>query len=252
MSRIRLEKLKKSFGPKQVLDGLDLEIGPGEIVFVIGKSGTGKSVLLKHIVGLMQPDSGEVYFDGEPMGGKDEGEWYRIRKQCGMVFQHPALLDSLSVFENVAFGLRAHRIFKTESEIREAVAGRLEAVNLEADLLDRFPPELSFAVQKRVSLARTLAIAPDVLLFDEPTTAQDPVATRAINELIQRLSRSLGVSSLVVSHDMHCALAIADRIVMLDAGKAVAQGSPEEMLESKHPLVEGFMKEAKERLFEVD
>ncbi|MCB0406207.1 MAG: ATP-binding cassette domain-containing protein, partial [Bdellovibrionales bacterium] len=133
-----------------------------------------------------------------------------------------------------------------------AVAGRLEAVNLEADLLDRFPPELSFAVQKRVSLARTLAIAPDVLLFDEPTTAQDPVATRAINELIQRLSRSLGVSSLVVSHDMHCALAIADRIVMLDAGKAVAQGSPEEMLESKHPLVEGFMKEAKERLFEVD
>ncbi|MCB0403887.1 MAG: ATP-binding cassette domain-containing protein [Bdellovibrionales bacterium] len=252
MSHIRLENLRKSFGPKRVLDGLSLEVRSGEIVFVIGKSGTGKSVLLKHIVGLMQPDAGEIYFEGEPLCGKAESEWYRIRRQCGMVFQHPALLDSLSVLENVAFGLRAHRLAKSESELREAVAAKLAAVNLGADIMDRFPPELSFAVQKRVSLARTLAIAPDVLLFDEPTTAQDPVATRAINELIHRLSRTLGVSSLVVSHDMHCALAIADRIVMLDGGKAVAQGSPQEMLESKHPLVAGFMKEAKERLFEVD
>ncbi|MEZ4750650.1 MAG: ATP-binding cassette domain-containing protein [Bdellovibrionota bacterium] len=232
--------------------GSDLEIGPGEIVFVIGKSGTGKSVLLKHIVGLLRPDAGEVYFDGEPTSGKPESEWYRIRKQCGMVFQHPALLDSLTVLENVAFGLRAHRMVKTESEIREAVAAQLETVNLNADIMDRFPPELSFAVQKRVSLARTLAISPDVLLFDEPTTAQDPVATRAINELIKRLARSLGVSCLVVSHDMHCALAIADRIVMLDAGKAVAEGTPKQMLAEKQPLVAGFMKEAKERLFEVD
>lgn len=247
---IRVEKIHKRFGPKHVLQGLDLTVGQGEIVFVIGKSGTGKSVLLKHIVGLMQPDSGAVFVDGVALSGLSESALYQVRRRCGMVFQHPALLDSLTVTENVVFGIRAHGLAKSEAHVQEEAIRYLRMVSLDESLTSKYPPELSFAVQKRVSLARTLAVSPNALLFDEPTTAQDPVATRAINHLILELSKSLGVSCLVVSHDMHCAIEIADKIVMMDEGKAVAVGTPKQMLQETHSLVAGFMKEAKERVYD--
>lgn len=245
---IEFKQVSKSFGVKVVLDRITFSVKTGEILFIIGRSGMGKSVLLKNIVGLLHPDSGEIWVDDQEVSRLPEADYFDVRKKCGMVFQHPALLESDTVFENVAFGLRAHRLCKSENELREKVAQTLALVHLSSDIMHRYPPEISFSMQKRVSIARTLVLEPKYLLFDEPTTAQDPVVTNSITRLIYNLSKELNVTSIVVSHDMHCALEIASRILLVDKGRIVAEGTPEAMLHSAEPIVQDFMVEAKERL----
>ncbi|MNK98736.1 putative ABC transporter ATP-binding protein [compost metagenome] len=238
---IEFKNLVKRFGTRTVLNGLNLKVHEGEILFILGTSGTGKSVLLKNIVGLLTPDEGEIWIDSQEVSKFTEEQYFRIRKKCGMVFQHPALFDSLTVFENVAFGLRRHYQLD-EDVIRSKVQKALKLVNLHG-VEDKKPAQISYGMQKRVSLARTVALEPQILLFDEPTTGLDPVTTTAINQLILDLSRELKTTSLVVSHDMHCALSIADRIVVLDKGNIAAVGTPEELKASPHPLVRDFLSE---------
>jgi phospholipid/cholesterol/gamma-HCH transport system ATP-binding protein len=241
---IEFKNLVKRFGDRVVLNQLNLTINKGEIFFILGTSGTGKSVLLKNVVGLLHPEEGEIWLDGEEISKFSEEQYAPIREKCGMVFQHPALFDSMTVFENVAFGLRRSGRF-SEPQIKEKVVHALESVKLKG-IEQRWPAKLSFGMQKRVSLARTIALEPKILLFDEPTTGLDPVTTRAINQLIQELSRKLQTTSVIVSHDMPCALAIADRIVVLDKGQIADQGTPDELRRSQVPLVKEFLREALE------
>lgn len=241
---IRFDNVVKKFGERTVLKGITFEVKAGEILFILGTSGTGKSVLLKNLVGLMRPDGGKIFIDNEEVSSYSEEQYFPIRKKCGMVFQHPALFDSLSVYENIAFGLRKHYQMP-EDQIQERVNRCLKLVNLESSVLKKLPAEISYGMQKRVSLARTVAIEPKILLFDEPTTGLDPVTTNAVNRLIQDLSRQLKTTSLVVSHDMHCALEIADRIIVLDKGNIVEQGTPKELQKSKIQLVCDFLEEVK-------
>lgn len=238
---IEFKNLVKKFGERTVLNGLSFAIKEAEIVFILGTSGTGKSVLLKSLVGLLQPEAGEIWIDNQEVSRFSEQEYMNIRKKCGMVFQQPALFDSLSVYENVAFGLRRHFSF-SEEEIQTKVSQALSLVHL-GKIQEKFPNELSYGMQKRVSLARTVALEPKILLFDEPTTGLDPVTTNAVNQLIQELSRKLRTTSIVVSHDMQCALSIADRIVVLDKGQIVESGTPDQLKKSKVPLVMDFLAE---------
>jgi phospholipid/cholesterol/gamma-HCH transport system ATP-binding protein len=238
---IQFKNLVKRFGERTVLKGLSLDIREGEILFILGTSGTGKSVLLKNIVGLLRPDEGQIWIDGQEVSKLSEEEYLPVRKKCGMVFQHPALFDSLTIYENVAFGLRRHYEL-AEPEIAEKVKKALSLVHLQG-VEQKMPAQISYGMQKRVSLARTVALEPQILLFDEPTTGLDPITTNAVNQLILDLSRSLKTTSLVVSHDMQCALSIADRIVVLDQGNIVALGTPAEMKNSSVPLVKDFMAE---------
>ncbi len=250
---VRFERVTKTFGShptvKTVLKEVSFEVAKGEILFILGKSGVGKSVTLKHIVGVMKPDSGAVFVDDENVSQMEALDLADVRRKCGMVFQHPALLDSLTVFQNVSFGLRTPQFTKSlpkplaEKEIRQIVLEKLALVNLGADVLDRMPPEISYGMQKRVSLARTLAPAPRYLLFDEPTTGLDPITTNAVNDLIFELSRKLKVTSIVVSHDMACALKIADRILVLDQGRILALDTVEKIKRSSEPLIRDFLSE---------
>ncbi len=237
---IELKSVKKRFGTKQVLDGLSFKVSSSEIVFLLGRSGAGKSVVLKHLVGLVRPDSGEVWVEGENITHYSEAQFFAVRKRCGMVFQFPALIDSLTVFENVAFGLRAHAVIDKRNE-KDFVLEKLKLVGLDQSILEKRPAELSFGTQKRVSIARTLAIQPSYLLFDEPTTGLDPVSTESIHSLIQSLSRKLKVTCLVVSHDMAGALSFSDRILLLDQGKVAVEGSPKDLKASTYPLARQFL-----------
>jgi phospholipid/cholesterol/gamma-HCH transport system ATP-binding protein len=239
----------KSFGPKTVLSDVSFEVRKGEILFLLGRSGVGKSVTLKHIVGVMKPDRGEVVVAGKDVPGLDLEELSGIRRHCGMVFQHPALLDSLSVLDNVTFGLRTPQYTRslprpmTEAEMRAVAVEKLRLVDLGEEILPRFPAEISYGMQKRVSLARTLAPGPSVLLFDEPTTGLDPISTEAVNELITSLSRALHVTSVVVSHDMGSALKVADRIIVLDQARVISDASVAETRRSRHPTIQAFLEE---------
>ena len=229
---IEFRNVTKGFSGRKVLDGVSFKINKGEIVFIIG---------------LMKPDSGEVFVDGDDITHYSEAELFKVRRRCGMVFQFPALLDSLTVYDNLAFGPRSHGEM-TEDEIRARIDQILPLLNLTDAIFEKMPSELSFGMQKRVSLARTLAIGPSHLLYDEPTTSLDPISMAAVNGLIAKLARELNVTSIVVSHDMQCALAIADRILMLEKGKIIAQGTIEEMRHSSVELVRDFLKEAEERV----
>jgi phospholipid/cholesterol/gamma-HCH transport system ATP-binding protein len=240
---ISFKDVRKSFGEREVLRGISFDVPTGQILFILGTSGTGKSVLLKNIVGLLKPTSGGIYIDGAEISRLSENEMFPVRRMCGMVFQQPALFDSLSVFENVAFGLRKHQPDLSEAQVRERVRECLALVHLHG-IESKMPQAISYGMQKRVSLARTVAVNPRILLFDEPTTGLDPVTTNAINALILELSRKLQTTSLVVSHDMQCALDIADHILVLDKGEIVDQGAPAALKKSKHPLVQDFLKEA--------
>lgn len=240
---INFNNVEKNFGDRKVLKGVSFSVKQGEILFILGTSGTGKSVLLKNIVGLLRPNSGEIWIEGKEVSQLTEEEYFPVRKKCGMVFQHPALFDSLTIFENVAFGLRRHFPNLTEDEISAKVIKSLSLVGIQG-VEDKKPAQLSYGMQKRVSLARTVAIDPKILLFDEPTTGLDPITTNAVNRLIKDLSTELKTTSLVVSHDMHCALDIADRIIVLDKGYIVDEGTPEELKKSEHPLVQDFLMEA--------
>ncbi|MEO5969260.1 MAG: ATP-binding cassette domain-containing protein [Bdellovibrionia bacterium] len=249
---IRFESVTKSFGSKTVLRNVSFEVSQGEILFVLGKSGVGKSVTLKHIVGVLKPDAGKIYVDGQDVTLASQTKLSDIRRKCGMVFQHPALLDSLNVLENVAFGLRSSHYTKnrlaplSEEEIRETVIEKLALVNLGSEILHKMPPEISYGMQKRVSLARTLAPNPSYLLFDEPTTGLDPITTNFVNDLIFDLSRELKVTSVVVSHDMACALKIADNILVLDQARIISHGPIPEIIKSPEPLIQSFLAEMTE------
>ncbi len=238
---IRFVELSKSFGSRTILNKISFEVRTGEILFILGTSGTGKSVLLKNLVGLLRPDSGQIWVDDQEISRYSEEQYLSIRRQIGMVFQQPALFDSLTVFENVAFGLR--RLEKLlPDELSKRVIESLQLVHLH-QLENRYPNELSYGQQKRVSIARTLALKPKVLLFDEPTTGLDPVTTTTVNELIFELSQKLKTTSIVVSHDMKCAIDIAHRIIVLDKGHIVDQGTPDELKKSEQELVKEFLRE---------
>lgn len=251
---IEFEGLVKRFGSRTILKGLSLKIEAGEIIFILGTSGTGKSVLLKTLVGLLRADEGRVRIAGQDVTDFTEEEYLPVRRRCGMVFQHPALFDSMSVIANVAYGLMKHE-GKTLDETRDRARECLAMVGLANEDIEAFeeklPTQISYGMQKRVSLARTVAVGPEILLFDEPTTGLDPVTTKQINHLIRDLSRQLNTTAVVVSHDMDCALEIADRIVVLDKGEIVEKGTVSEILKSKHPLVVDFLEEATARGTEV-
>ncbi len=240
---IDFKNIRKSFGEREVLKGITFSVPEGQILFILGTSGTGKSVLLKTIVGLLKPSSGEVFINDREISCLSEREMFPVRRMCGMVFQQPALFDSLSIFENVAFGLRKHQPELDHAQLSARVKECLALVNL-SGIEDKLPQAISYGMQKRVSLARTVAVSPRILLFDEPTTGLDPVTTNSINHLILELSRKLKTTSLVVSHDMQCALDIADHILVLDKGEIVAQGPPQTLKQSTHPLVQDFLREA--------
>ena len=243
---IEFKNVVKKFGERTVLKGISFKVPEGEILFVLGTSGTGKSVLLKNIVGLLRPTSGEIWIDDLEVSHLSEEDYFPIRKKCGMVFQQPALFDSVSIFDNVAFGIRKHMRELSDEQIKARVMECLDLVHLKRDVAVKFPAEISYGMQKRVSLARTVAVNPRILLFDEPTTGLDPITTRAINQLIFELSHELKTTSLVVSHDMGCALEIADRIMVLDQGNIIEQGPKEKVKRSQVPLVCDFLKEALE------
>lgn len=247
MALIELRNVHKRFGRLVVLDGVNLSIEAGRTLVVLGASGTGKSVLLKHIVGLLRPDSGEVWFDGQQIDALPERQLMRIRQRFGFLFQMGALFDSLNVEDNIAFPLQEHTR-KSAAEIAKIVERRLEMVGLPG-VGKKMPAELSGGQRKRVALARAIALDPQVILYDEPTTGLDPVRSDVINELIMKLKRELAVTSIVVTHDMNSAFKVADRIVMLHEGKLIVDGTPEAIRNSDNPRVRGFVRgEAEEEV----
>jgi phospholipid/cholesterol/gamma-HCH transport system ATP-binding protein len=237
--KIRVTNLHKSFGEKHVLKGCDLEVREGESMVVIGGSGSGKTVLIKCIIGLIQPDRGEIYIDQQEITALNERRMNEIRKKFGMLFQGGALFDSMRIWENVGFGLRQHTHLNHE-EIRRVVSEKLRLVGLK-DIEDLMPSELSGGMKKRVSLARAIAMEPEILLYDEPTTGLDPIMADAINELIVQMRERLKVTSVAITHDMKSAYQIADRIAMLYQGKIVEVGTPEEIRNSSNPIVQQFI-----------
>ncbi|MBA3847062.1 MAG: ABC transporter ATP-binding protein [Planctomycetes bacterium] len=238
MPVITVDNLVKRFAGRAVLAGVSLRVEPGETVAVLGRSGTGKSVLLKSIIGLMDPDEGRVTILDRDLHAMSEAERLHARKDIGYVFQGAALFDSLTVQENVGFALYQLRV--PEEEIREKVRERLRMVGLE-HAIDQYPSELSGGMQKRVGLARAIINLPKVVLYDEPTTGLDPVTTDVINQIILRLRAKLGVTSVVVTHDVKSAFTISDRIIMLDQGRIVAEGTPEQIQASDNTWVQHFI-----------
>ncbi len=238
-SKLRVVNLYKSFGEKQVLKGCDLEVQEGESMVVIGGSGSGKTVLIKCIIGLIQPDEGKIYVDGSEITSLSERELNEVRKKFGMLFQGGALFDSLKIWENVGFGLRQHTQ-RSEEEIRKISSEKLRLVGLQ-DIEELMPSELSGGMKKRVSLARAIAMEPEILLYDEPTTGIDPIMADAINDLIIRMREKLNVTSIAITHDMKSAYKIADRIAMLYQGKIIEVGTPEEIKNSSNLIVQQFI-----------
>jgi phospholipid/cholesterol/gamma-HCH transport system ATP-binding protein len=239
MSLIELHHVSKRFGRLVVLNRLELNIETGKCLVIIGASGSGKSVTLKHIVGLLRPDSGEVYFDHQRIDNLPEKRLDQIRTHFGFLFQMGALFDSMTVAQNIAFPLIEHTTMKKE-QIDEIVAQKLRMVGL-PDAGSKMPGELSGGQLKRVALARAIAMDPEVILYDEPTTGLDPIRADVINELIIKLQRELKVTSIVVTHDMNSACKVADRIVMLHEGNLIFDGSPDEIRAVKNPIVRRFV-----------
>jgi phospholipid/cholesterol/gamma-HCH transport system ATP-binding protein len=236
---IKLVNVHKSFGPKQVLQGFSLDIAEGETMVVIGYSGTGKSVAIKHIVGLLEPDLGEVWVDGLEVPKLRRRDLYELRSQIGYVFQFAALFDSYSIGENVAMGLRKQGILR-DHEIETRVHEALELVDL-PNVSERFPAELSGGMRKRVGIARAVALRPKYMLYDEPTTGLDPVTSATIDELMIRMRDTLGVTSVVITHDMRSAYTVGTKIAMLYDGRVRQVGTVEEIRGTDDPIVRQFI-----------
>lgn len=240
---IKIRDLHKNFGEQRVLRGVDLDIERGKITVIIGKSGSGKSVLMKHIIGLFKPDSGEIWIDDVEITRLKEKELNEIRKKFGMLFQEAALFDSMNVFENVAFPLREHKKL-TEREIKEIVEEKLYEVGLE-EFGEKLPSELSGGMKKRVGLARALVLDPEIVLFDEPTSSLDPVTSLSVVDLIKKTQLRLKKTYLIISHDIFMMFKIADRIAFLADGKVVYYGVPEKIMESENEIIKEFLEARK-------
>jgi len=239
--KIKVRGLCKSFGRKVVLKDLDLDVPHGESLVVIGGSGTGKSVLIKCIIGLMKPDKGSIEIDGHEVTSMSSGEREEIMHKFGMLFQGGALFDSIPVWENVAFGLIAGRGFN-RAEAKEIALRKLGAVGLGPEVATLFPAELSGGMQKRVSLARAIATEPEIIFFDEPTTGLDPIMSQVINELIKQCVDDLGATALSITHDMHSLRVIGDGAAMIYDGKIIWHGKAQDIDHSGNPYVEQFVR----------
>jgi phospholipid/cholesterol/gamma-HCH transport system ATP-binding protein len=236
---IEIKDLHKAFGQNQVLRGFSLDVQEGETLVILGQSGSGKSVTIKHIVGLLVPDAGEVWVDGEEVGALSREELFRLRRKVGYVFQFAALFDSMTIFENVAMGLR--RMGGLErGEIEERVRDALSRVDME-ELSDRFPAEISGGQRKRAGIARAIATRPKYLLYDEPTTGLDPITKAVIDRLIIRMSEDLDVTGIVITHDMESAYRVGDRTAMLYEGKTRFLGTMDELRNTDDPVVRSFI-----------
>ncbi len=236
---IQIKNLHKTFGTQKVLDGVNLDIPEGSVTVILGRSGAGKSVLLKHIIGLVHADSGQVLIDNKDLMSMSDFDLYECRKKFGMLFQNGALFDSLNVFENVAFPLREHTEL-SEQEIAEVVKEKLALVGL-SKVDHKMPSELSGGMRKRVGLARAIALSPKIILYDEPTTGLDPLMTDSVNHLILETQKKLNVTSVVISHDIESTFFLADKIAMLYEGKIIEQSPPDQFRKSAHPFVKQFL-----------
>jgi phospholipid/cholesterol/gamma-HCH transport system ATP-binding protein len=238
---IRFEGVKKAFGPKVIYEQLDLEIAPGSAFTILGGSGVGKSVILKMLIGLLRPDAGRVFFDGREVTHLQGDELAKLRQRIAMLFQAGALFDSLNVYDNVAYGLKEHFHGKmTKQEIVERVEWALELVGLPG-IEGMNPSDLSGGMRKRVALARSIAVQPEVVLYDEPTTGLDPINTARVNHLIMGLQQRLKITSIVVTHDMRSAFTISDRLAMVHGGRIIFTGSVEELRNCQDPRVSDFI-----------
>lgn len=249
---IQFKRVDKSFGPKVVYRGLDLDIPRGATVTILGASGSGKSVMLKMLIGLFEVDAGQILFDGEDVTKMDEQQLYAVRRRVAYLFQGAALFDSLDVGENVAYGLREQNWnTMSDDEVRRRVAQSLAMVGLPGIEAMR-PSDLSGGMKKRVGLARTLALQPEVILYDEPTTGLDPINTARINHLIINIKRSLGLTSIVVTHDMGTAFAVSDFLVMLGKGRVLMLGTPEHFRTTNNVYVRDFIEGKAPEIEDVD
>ena len=239
MGMIKISGLKKSFGTKRVLDGVDLEIDKGKITVIIGRSGEGKSVLIKHIIGLLRPDDGQILLDGQEISSMNERDWGEVRKRFGMLFQGGALFDSMTVGENVGFPLKEHTDLADE-DIMKVVDEKLRRVGL-VGVEHMMPAELSGGMKKRVGLARAIVMDPEIVLFDEPTTGLDPIMSDSIADLVLDTQRSLQTTYILITHDIPFTYKIADKIAMLHEGRIIEQGSVEEMKKNQNPVVRQFL-----------
>lgn len=236
---IKIDDIHKSFGANQVLRGVNLDIQQGETVAIIGQSGCGKSVLIKHMIGIIRPDRGEIYIDGVDICCLDEKEFFNMRRKFGMLFQASALFDSLTVGQNVSFGVERYQNFPAE-KVKQIVKDSLAKVGLR-NIEHLMPYELSGGMKKRVGLARAIAYGPEIMLYDEPSTGIDPIRADAINDLIIMMKSELNVTSIVITHDMTSAYKVADRIAMLYNGKIVETGTPDEIKKSENQIVQQFI-----------
>lgn len=250
--QIRVRDIQKTFGTHHVLRGVDLDVARGKINVVIGGSGQGKSVIMKHLMGLLKPDSGHIYVDGVDIAPMNDYQLNRLRKKFGMLFQYAALFDSLTVEENIIFPLVEHgaagaskndkvRRKMSRKEMRDVAIAQLDKLKLPQVLLAKFPAELSGGQRKRVGLARALVLRPEILLYDEPTTGLDPVATQNVDDMIRDISQQEGVTSVIISHDMASTFRIGDRISMLYEGRIIDSGTPEEVRKTRHSVLRTFV-----------
>jgi phospholipid/cholesterol/gamma-HCH transport system ATP-binding protein len=246
---IEFKDIRKSFGPKQVLDGVSLTVGTGQIVFIIGQSGVGKSVLVKHLVGLLRPDSGRVLLDGIDITDYTEKQYYDVRMRCAMVFQNSTLFDSMTLMDNVALPIRKHKKLK-EAKAREEALEKLRVVGM-AEEANRYPADFGDGMRKKVAIARALTLDPEYVIFDEPTTGLDPLSALLVDSMIRDLSDSVGVTSIVVSHDLRSIFTIADRIAMLYKGRIQLDGTQEDFRSSADPIVQQFIMGSPEGPMEV-
>lgn len=238
---IEFREVEKAFGPKQIYTNLSLKVRRGETLTILGASGTGKSVMLKMLIGLLDVDAGSILFDGSDVTKMEERELYQVRRRVAYLFQGAALFDSLTVGENVAYGLREQNWnTMSDTEIRRRVAQSLEMVGLPG-IEEMRPSDLSGGMKKRVGLARTLALQPEVILYDEPTTGLDPINTARINHLIVGIKRALGLTSLVVTHDMGTAFTVSDRLAMIGRGRVLMEGTPDDFRRTQDPYVRDFI-----------
>ncbi|NOJ95367.1 ABC transporter ATP-binding protein [Corallococcus sp. CA049B] len=237
---IDIVDLHKTFSGNKVLTGINLTVPAGSTCVILGGSGSGKTVLMKHMIGLLKPDSGQVIIDGQDIVPMSVEGLQQVRRSFGMVFQAAALFDSMTVFENVAFPLRQHTTLP-EDAIREQVRKRLDLMGLKREVEDRFPADLSGGMRKRVGLARAVVLDPKVVLYDEPTTGLDPITTDSVDDMILTAQKELGVTSVVISHDIASAFNVANQIAFLSKGVIVEHGSPEKLRESQHPAVQVFL-----------